>query len=97
MKYRRNKIKREHSVLKDAVEWLEDLAACPEVSDIIPGVISHRHTPARGITFQYKTRTGCKLLVKSDGRIQEVFVVTSEPQVVQDWVGRFWLVGDNPK
>ena len=89
MKHRRNKIKREHSVLKDAVEWLENLAACPEISDIIPGVISHRHTSGRGITFQYETQTGCKLLVKSDGRIQEVFVVTSQPQVVQNWLERF--------
>ncbi|MCL1790764.1 MAG: DUF2103 domain-containing protein [Peptococcaceae bacterium] len=86
MKYRHNKIKREHSMIEGAVGWLEDLAACPEITDIIPGVINRRRPSGQGITFQYETKTGCKLLVKSGGSIQEVFVVTSEPQVVQKWI-----------
>ena len=88
MKYRRNKIKREHGMIKDSLAWLEDLAACPEVSDIIPGVISHRRTSSQGITFQYETTTGCKILVKNGRSIQEVFVVTSEPEAVKEWIGQ---------
>ncbi|MCL1852646.1 MAG: DUF2103 domain-containing protein [Peptococcaceae bacterium] len=86
MKYRHNKIKREHSIIEGSVGWLESLAACPEISDIIPGVISRRRPSGQGITFQYETKTGCKLLVKSGGSIQEVFVVTQEPQAVRDWI-----------
>jgi hypothetical protein len=88
MKYRRNKIKREHSMIKGTVDWLEDLASCPEISDIIPGVISRRRTSGQGITFQYETTTGCKILIKNGRCIQEVFVVTSEPQAVKDWIAR---------
>lgn len=73
-------------MIKGAVDWLEDLATHPEITDIIPGVISRRRPSSQGITFQYETTTGCKLLVKSGGSIQEVFVVTSEPQVVRDWI-----------
>ena len=87
VKYRHNKIKREHSMIEGAVDWLEDLADHPEITDIIPGVINHRRPSGNGITFQYETKTGCKLLVKNGGSIQEVFVVTSEPQVVRDWIG----------
>jgi hypothetical protein len=39
MKFRRNKIKREHSIIDGALEWLEDLSKKKEVTDIIPGVI----------------------------------------------------------
>jgi hypothetical protein len=86
MKYRRNKVKREHGIIQNALFWLENLGRLPEVTDIIPGVIEVSHSSERGIVFKYETQTGCKLLLKSNGSIQEVFVVTKDPVCVQEWV-----------
>ncbi|NLL53459.1 MAG: hypothetical protein GX248_12255 [Peptococcaceae bacterium] len=88
MKYRHKKIKREHSIINGALDWLEDLSRNREVTDIIPGVIDVTHSKERGIFFKYETSSGCKLLVKNGGSIQEVFVVTSNPQTVQQWVAK---------
>ncbi|AHF06717.1 DUF2103 domain-containing protein [Desulfitobacterium metallireducens] len=88
MKYRRNKVKREHGIIQDALNWLEELGQCPEVTDIIPGVIEVSRSPERCIVYKYPTQTGCKLLLKSNGSIQEAFVVTKEPEIVREWVER---------
>ena len=86
MKYRRNKVKREHGIIQNALLWLESLSRLSEVIDIIPGVIDVTHSSERGVVFKYETQTGCKLLLKSNGSIQEVFVVTKDPTRVQEWV-----------
>lgn len=86
MKHRRNKVKREHGIIQDALAWLEELSQCPEVSDIIPGVIEVSGSPERGIVYKYETQTGCKILLKSNGSIQEAFVVTKNPDFVRQWV-----------
>lgn len=88
MKFRRNKIKREHSIIKGALDWLEELSKNRDVTDIIPGVINVTHSKEKGITYQYETPTGCKLLLKSGGSIQEAFVVTNKPLSVQVWVAK---------
>lgn len=95
MKYRRNKVKREHGIIQDALTWLEELSRCPEVTDIIPGVIEVSRSPERGIVYKYETQTGCKILLKSNGSIQEAFVVTKSPDFVRQWVeNRFSTVSD---
>ena len=86
MKYRRNKVKREHGIIQNALLWLENLGRLSEVTDIIPGVIDVSHSSERGVVYKYETQTGCKLLLKSNGSIQEVFVVTKNPACVQEWV-----------
>lgn len=86
MKYRRNKVKREHGIIQDALEWLEELGRCPEVTDVIPGVIEVSRSPERGIVYKYETQTGCKILLKSNGSIQEAFVVTKDPEFVRQWI-----------
>ena len=86
MKYRRNKVKREHGIIQNALLWLENLGRLSEVTDIIPGVIDVSHSSERGIVYKYETQTGCKLLLKSNGSIQEVFVVTKNPACVEEWV-----------
>lgn len=88
MKHRRNKVKREHGIIENALEWLEDLSQLAEVTDIIPGVIDVNHSSGRGIVYKYETQTGCKLLLKSNGSIQEAFVVTPKPALVEEWVNR---------
>ena len=86
IKHRRNKVKREHGIIQNALQWLENLSRLAEVTDIIPGVIDVSHSSERGIVYKYETQTGCKLLLKSNGSIQEVFVVTKDPDCVQQWV-----------
>ncbi|MGE4273190.1 MAG: DUF2103 domain-containing protein [Desulfitobacterium sp.] len=86
MKHRRNKVKREHGIIQDALGWLEELSQNPQISDIIPGVIQVNRSPERGIVYKYETQTGCKILLKSNGSIQEAFVVTQEPEFVRQWV-----------
>lgn len=86
MKYRRNKVKREHGIIRDALNWLEELSQCTEVTDIIPGLIEVSRSPEKGIVYKYQTQTGCKLLLKSNGSIQEAFVVTKNPDVVKQWI-----------
>jgi Predicted metal-binding protein len=86
MKFRRNKVKREHGLIQNALPWLENLSLLSEVTDIIPGVIDVSHSSERGVVYKYKTRTGCKLLLKSNGSIQEVFVVTKNPACVEEWI-----------
>ena len=88
MKFRHKKIKREHSIIKGALSWLEDLSKNSVVEDIIPGVIDVTNSPERGVVYKYETQTGCKLLLKSGGAIQEAFVVTKNPKVVEDWATR---------
>ncbi|WP_242825388.1 DUF2103 domain-containing protein [Desulfitobacterium dichloroeliminans] len=68
------------------MDWLEELSQNPQISDIIPGVIQVNRSPERGIVYKYETQTGCKILLKSNGSIQEAFVVTQEPEFVRQWV-----------
>jgi len=88
MKHRRNKVKREHGIIQNALPWLENLSHLAEVTDIIPGVIDVNRSSERGIVYKYETQTGCKLLLKSNGSIQEAFVVTKNPARVQEWVNK---------
>lgn len=95
MKFRKNKVKREHGIIQDALEWLEELSRYSEVTDIIPGVIQVSRSPERGIVYKYETQTGCKILLKSNGSIQEAFIVTKNPEFVRSWVeNRFPPVSD---
>ena len=96
LKYRRNKVKREHGIIQNALIWLEKLGRLQEVTDIIPGVIDVSHSSERGIVFKYETQTGCKLLLKSNGSVQEVFVVTKDPTRVQEWVNQEFPPDSSP-
>lgn len=79
-RYRRNKIKREHTLLPGLLPALERIAAHPEIQAITPGRINRRAgNQTNGIWFQYRTETGFKLLARSNRAVQEVFVVTNRP------------------
>ncbi|EHQ90221.1 DUF2103 domain-containing protein [Desulfosporosinus youngiae] len=88
MKHRRNKVKREHGIIENALQWLESLSHLAEVTDIIPGVIDVNRSSERGVVYKYETQTGCKLLLKSNGSIQEAFVITKYPERVREWVDK---------
>jgi hypothetical protein len=85
MKYRAKslKIKYQHAMIKGLREFLEvEIQPLPYVKSIIPGRIER--TKGRNtdffVRFQYKTETGAKLIAHRSGVVQEVFVVTSEPE-----------------
>lgn len=79
-RHRRNKIKLEHSVLPGLLPVLERIAAHRAIQAITPGRISRRAgNQTNGISFQYRTETGFKLLARSNRAVQEIFVVTNRP------------------
>lgn len=84
VKYRGNsKIKHEHSIIPGLREFLEDeLEPMYETRAIIPGRITKKKgtNPKFRVRFQYPTTSGAKILAYSSGSVQEVFVVTSNPQ-----------------
>lgn len=65
---------------------LTELSAWEEVRSIIPGVIRPSKGPGRSIHLkvQYPTGTGLKLLAKTGTAVQEVFIVTDQPELVQN-------------
>ena len=81
-----SKLKYEHSMIGGLRAWLEqELEPVPEIRAIIPGRISRAKGGASElrIRFQYPTDTGAKLIAKGPGVVQEVFVVTSDPEALR--------------
>ncbi|NMP21039.1 DUF2103 domain-containing protein [Sulfobacillus harzensis] len=81
-KYRRSKVKRQHHVVAALEDGLKLIGSLPEVDGIIPGIIKPKSGGAMGFTFQYLTQSGFKLIGRSSGAAQEVFVITQHPQGV---------------
>lgn len=82
-KFRHHKVKREHHVLEALEVGLALLADQAAVDAIIPGPITRKHGPSTGFSVQYATPTGLKLLGRSPGAVQEVFVVTKDPDGIR--------------
>ena len=89
-KYRKNNVKREHHLLPGISSMLEEIADHPAVKSIIPGRIN---SAIRGSTVQlrlkYKTRTGLKLLAKSNGGVQEIFIVSNSPESLYETLKQY--------
>jgi hypothetical protein len=81
-KYRPNKIKVRHHVLTPLKALLDRIAEYPEVDAITPGVISPKRGGSVGLTVQYKTASGLRMIGRSGGAAQEVYLVTREPDAV---------------
>lgn len=80
-RYRQGKIKREHTIIDGLLPLLEQMARFEAVTSITPGRIRPRSRPGDpAVTFQYVTESGLKLLARSHTAIQEVFIVTSDPE-----------------
>ncbi len=82
-KFRHHKVKREHHVLEALEAGLTLLADQAIVDAIIPGPITRKRGPSTGFSVQYATPTGLKLLGRSPGAVQEVFVVTKDPDAIR--------------
>ncbi|NLN28311.1 MAG: hypothetical protein GX161_08845 [Firmicutes bacterium] len=92
-RYRVNKIKRMHSIVEGLLPVLEEIAAHPDVAQVTPGRIrpKRRGTDYR-VTFQYFTDAGFKLMAHTPEAVQEVFVVTPNPQAVHDYLVEHRLI-----
>lgn len=83
MKYRKNKIKQEHGIIKGLKKYLErNLADLDYVTGIIPGEITVGRATGETLVVKYKysTVSGAKLLARSGSSVQEVFVVTNDSE-----------------
>jgi hypothetical protein len=74
-KYFRKGVKREHHFLKGLEKPLEEIAAIPGVKKVIPGRIYASDSRGFEIKVSRETQTGLKLVAKSDGSVQDVFLV----------------------
>ena len=82
MKYRKNKIKRQNSIIKGLKKFLEhNVSSLDSVEGIIPGRIKVGKTPGENliVSYQYSTISGAKLIARSGTSVQEVFVITNDP------------------
>jgi hypothetical protein len=87
MKHRKNKIKRQHSIIKGLGSFLETyVSPLVEVESIIPGEIKVGKKPGEKLKVRYKysTVSGAKLIARSGTSVQEVFVVTSDPEGLKE-------------
>jgi len=89
MKYRKKGIKKEHHIIEDGEQALQDLIKKDLVKSIIPGRIKTTPKGQPGnirLTFQYETNSGAKLLLKKGSTVQEIFVVCSDIQRLKDYL-----------
>ncbi len=87
MKHRKKKIKRQHSIIKGLQNFLETYVSPNEfVESIIPGEIKVGKTTGENLVVRYKysTVSGAKLIARSGNSVQEVFVVTGEPEKLKE-------------
>ncbi|OHA62888.1 MAG: hypothetical protein A3E07_02495 [Candidatus Wildermuthbacteria bacterium RIFCSPHIGHO2_12_FULL_45_9] len=89
VKYRgsHDKIKYEHHLIPGLDAFLrKEIFVLEYVKSIIPGRISKSKGGQEKlkVTFQYETPSGAKLLAKGSKVVQEVFVVTQEPEKLKE-------------
>ncbi len=89
MKYRKKGIKKEHHIIEDGEEALEELVKKGLVKSIIPGRIKTTPKGRPGkvrLTYQYDTEAGAKLLLKKGSTVQEVFVITDKREELREFI-----------
>ncbi len=92
MKHRKNKIKRQHGIIKDLKKFLEkEVASKDFVSGVIPGRITVGNATGEKlkIRYQYSTKSGAKLIAVSGSSVQEIFVITGEPEKLKKLIDKF--------
>lgn len=87
-RHRTKGVKREHSIINGLLPLLEQIAAQPAVSAVIPGRISVTRgaAPALQLRLGPQTMTGFKLTARRGTTAQEVFVVTTEMEKVVEFL-----------
>ncbi|AMM54572.1 DUF2103 domain-containing protein [Pyrococcus kukulkanii] len=77
-KYFKRGVKREHHFLKGLEKPLEEIAKIPGVKKVIPGRIYSSDSRGFEIKVSRETYSGLKLVAKSDGSVQDVFLVVDK-------------------
>lgn len=87
-KFRSKGVKREHEIIHGVLAVLERIAALPAVDAVIPGRIkvTQSTVPAVRLRIQTRTISGLKLGARSGRASQEVFIVTSDPDAVAEFL-----------
>ena len=92
MKHRKNKIKRQHGIIKGLKKFLEkEVTSHDFVSGVIPGRIKVGSSTGETlkVKFQYSTGSGAKLIAVSGTSVQEIFVITSNPDKLKEIIDKF--------
>ena len=76
----RKGLKMEHHFLKGLERPLEMIAGIPGVKKVIPGRIYASDSRGFEIKVSRETLTGLKLIAKSDGSVQDVFLVVDRAE-----------------
>lgn len=95
-KYRHSKVKRQHHVVSALEDGLKVLSKISDVDGVIPGSIKPKSGGAMGFTFQYLTQSGFKLIGRSSGAAQEVFVITRRPHDVLHSLAAAGIIPSDP-
>ena len=83
-KLNNNKITNSHSTLTDTAREVVEIAQkYIEVSKIGIGFITHTHSGRRGIKF-LPISGGIKVIVRGSGAVQELYIYTSNPEIIKD-------------
>lgn len=86
MKYRKNKIKSQHGMIKGLKKFLEkEITNHDYIKSVIPGRIKVGKSTGEvlKVSYQYETQTGAKLIARSGSSIQEIFVKTDSPEKLE--------------
>lgn len=84
MRHRDGKLKTMHTIIGDFSRTLKQIATLEEVESILTGTISPSKSYQESLTFQYFTDNGLKLLAKTTTAVQEIFIVTQQPDLLLD-------------
>ena len=82
-----SKTKCQHDMIPGLQHFLEkELEPLPFIKSIIPGEIKRTRSVSSSLRprFQYSTPSGAKLLAHGPRVVQEVFIVTSNPDGLKD-------------
>ena len=85
-----SKIKYEHDMIQGLRRFLEkEIEPLEYVESIFPGAIKRTKgvKTKLKVQFKYKTNTGAKLIAYGLAAVQEVFVVTKNPEGLKDALG----------
>ena len=78
-KHRRGGVKQQHSIIPGIRKKLEKIAARPYVQAVTPGASRLRPASRTSDRLVFQA-SGMKLIGKVPGAVQEIFVVTSQPE-----------------
>lgn len=84
-----SKIKYEHTMIQGLRNFLEkEIEPLDYVEAIFPGEIKRTKGAGSGfkVRFKYATKTGVKLLAYAPSLVQEVFVVTKNPEALRKFL-----------